>query len=228
MDSKGRVHLPFLLLNESSGGDLCFCPWKEADGTLPCHIWCWQYWRLTFLAYRPDEEGLLSSFRSKELSNLVMARPAGFSLWATPNRRLEVRANQASKKASDLVFPAPKTPAIADVAARLKGRDHGQSNRKDGHCLYPQQCTVAGQNPWLGDNTAGYQPLPRDQTAHAGCGQALQLLQTGRKLVLHTGYPGQWVYARGAWLPSEGGSASTRAKKMGPPTLFITFFDWAE
>ena len=56
-----------------------------------------------------------SSFRSKELSNLVMARPAGFSLWATPNRRLVVRANQASRKVSDLVFPAPKTPAIADV-----------------------------------------------------------------------------------------------------------------
>ena len=56
-----------------------------------------------------------SSSRSRELSSLVMALPAGFSLWATPNRRLAVIANQASKNVSDLVLPAPKTPATANV-----------------------------------------------------------------------------------------------------------------
>ena len=56
-----------------------------------------------------------SSFKSRELSNLVIARPAGFSLWATPKRRLVVLANHASRKVSDLVLPAPKTPAMAKV-----------------------------------------------------------------------------------------------------------------
>ena len=42
-----------------------------------------------------------------------MALPAGFSLWATPKRKLVAIANQASKNVSDLVLPAPKTPAMA-------------------------------------------------------------------------------------------------------------------
>ena len=46
---------------------------------------------------------------------MVIALPAGFSLWATPNLKLVVIANQASKNVSDLVLPAPKTPAIASV-----------------------------------------------------------------------------------------------------------------
>ena len=55
-----------------------------------------------------------SSSRSRELSSLVMALPAGFSLWATPKRRFVVMANQASRNVSDLVLPAPKTPAMAN------------------------------------------------------------------------------------------------------------------
>ena len=39
----------------------------------------------------------------------------GFSLWATPKHKLVVIANQASKNVSDLVLPAPKTPAMANV-----------------------------------------------------------------------------------------------------------------
>ena len=45
----------------------------------------------------------------------MIALPAGFSLWATPNRKLVVIASQASKDVSDLVLPAPKTPAMASV-----------------------------------------------------------------------------------------------------------------
>ena len=49
------------------------------------------------------------------MSNLVIARPAGFSLCTTAILRCVVRASQASRKVRDRVLPAPKTPATARV-----------------------------------------------------------------------------------------------------------------
>ena len=106
--------LPFLLPDEASSGNDHPCPWYNActvehDFVIfraGCVGNCF------FPPDRPNEEGLLIH---RDLESLVMALPAGFSLWATPNRRLVVIANQASKNVSDLVLPAPKTPATANV-----------------------------------------------------------------------------------------------------------------
>ena len=53
--------------------------------------------------------------KASDPRSLVMARPAGFSLWTTPILRLVVKANQTKRNVRDLVFPAPKTPATASV-----------------------------------------------------------------------------------------------------------------
>ena len=58
---------------------------------------------------------MASGLSSRSITSSVVPQPAGFSLWATPNRRLVVIANQASRNVSDLVLPAPKTPATASV-----------------------------------------------------------------------------------------------------------------
>ena len=52
--------------------------------------------------------------KASDPRSLVMARPAGFSLWTTPILRLVVKANQTKRNVRDLVFPA-QTPATASV-----------------------------------------------------------------------------------------------------------------
>ena len=55
------MHLPFLLPNESSSGDYYFCPWYEASTMEHCLVifGAGSVGGCLFLAYRPDEEGLL-------------------------------------------------------------------------------------------------------------------------------------------------------------------------
>ena len=53
--------------------------------------------------------------KHSKANSLVIARPAGFSLWTTPILRLVVMASHTRRKVRDRVFPAPKTPAMAKV-----------------------------------------------------------------------------------------------------------------
>ena len=46
--------------------------------------------------------------KASDPRSLVMARPAGFSLWTTPILRLVVKANQTKRNVRDLVFPRTK------------------------------------------------------------------------------------------------------------------------
>ena len=100
-----------------------------------------------------------SGSRSKAVSNLVIARPAGFSLCTTAILRCVVRASQARRKVRDRVLPAPKTPPTARVdlpdrraSARLEAiaRPPRQNGRRFWHPTgvailpLPEDCKTAG------------------------------------------------------------------------------------
>ena len=116
-----------------------------------------------------------SSSSSRELKSFVMALPAGFSLWATPNRKLVVIANQASKNVSDRVLPAPKTPAMASVDRPVWRAEASESamERMCGHC-HASSCAIVCQIWRLGDNAAGYWPSPGARKVSVNCVITLQ------------------------------------------------------
>ena len=62
-----------------------------------------------------------SSSRSREVRSLVIAQPAGFSLWATPIFKFVVMAIHARRNVRDRVLPAPKTPALPRSSALFGG-----------------------------------------------------------------------------------------------------------
>ena len=107
--SEGRVDLPFLFPDKArSGNDHTLAP----SMILAQWSMALSYFVLAVSAFASSlptgrtKRVCWSSSRSRELSSLVMALPAGFSLWATPNRRLVVIANQANRNVSDLVLPS--------------------------------------------------------------------------------------------------------------------------
>ena len=113
----GGANLSFLFPNESSGCDNNFGARYEAStkkhglvisraGSIGSRF---------LFTYRPYEEGLLVLIQVEGAQQLGNSTSRWVFLWATPKRRLVVMANHASRKVSDLVLPAPKTPAVAKV-----------------------------------------------------------------------------------------------------------------
>ena len=65
-----------------------------------------------FFTNRSHEKGLLV-VKVQRAQQFGDGSPCWIFLWATPKRRFVVIANQASRNVSELVLPAPKTPAMA-------------------------------------------------------------------------------------------------------------------